>query len=222
MAKPLEPRKQLLNHMVDDIARATPSAVWAETPISTASYEPGFRKITYAMLANAINGVAWWMRQTLGPAHDFETLAYFGPWDIRYILLLLGSVKAGYKVSHLDKTVSVQPFLLVSEALLRSAVVQMVFPSPEYSVAELAVLLDELKCKRILAPSTSPTIVPELLALHPLNNLIKVQEVEEILAHEYIHFAYPKSFVSARQEPLVVLHTSDTPSHPKPILCTHD
>ncbi len=123
MAKPLEPRKQLLNHMVDDIARATPSAVWVETPISATSYEPGFQKVTYAMLANAINGVAWWMQQSLGPAQNFETLAYFGPWDIRYVLLLLGAVKAGYKVSILFKGVFLQPFLLVLEVLLRSGFV---------------------------------------------------------------------------------------------------
>ena len=98
MTQPLKPGKQLLNHVVDDLARLTPSAVWAEMPISTTTYEHGYRKITYRMLANAVNGVAWWMHRTLGPGHEFETLAYFGPWDIRYVLLLLGAVKAGYKV----------------------------------------------------------------------------------------------------------------------------
>ena len=97
-AEPGEFSKQLLNHMVDDIAKARPSAVWAEIPVSTTSYAPGFRKITYPMFANAINGVAWWMHENLGPGQDFETLAYFGPWDMRYIVLLLGAVKAGYKV----------------------------------------------------------------------------------------------------------------------------
>lgn len=99
VAEPLEPGKQLLNHMVDDIARVRPCSVWAEMPVSTTSYEAGFRKITYRMLANAINGAAWWMHESLGPGKEFETLAYFGPWDIRYVVLLLGAVKAGYKVS---------------------------------------------------------------------------------------------------------------------------
>ena len=67
--------------------------------MSTTSYESGFRKITYCMLANAIDGVAWWLQQSLGLGQEFETLAYFGPWDIRYIVLLLGAVKVGYKVS---------------------------------------------------------------------------------------------------------------------------
>ena len=98
--QPFRPGKQLLNHMVDNLARLTPSDTWVEMPISTTTYEQGFRKITYRMLANAVNGVAWWIHRTLGPSHEFETLAYFGPWDIRYVLLLLGAVKAGYKVSN--------------------------------------------------------------------------------------------------------------------------
>lgn len=101
VVEPLTSGKQLVNHMVDDIARVRPTAVWAEMPISTTSYGPGFRKITYSMFANAINGVAWWMHRFLGPGQDFETLAYFGPWDMRHVLLVLGAVKAGYKVSTL-------------------------------------------------------------------------------------------------------------------------
>jgi hypothetical protein len=50
------------------------------------------------MVANAINGMAWWMKSELGESKRFETLAYFGPWDPRYIIVLLASVKAGYKV----------------------------------------------------------------------------------------------------------------------------
>ena len=97
----------------------------------------------------------------------------------------------------------------------------MVFPSPGYSIAGLAVLLDELKCKTILAPSTSPSIVPAFLTIHPLK-LVNVPEIEELLAKEHPHFAFEKSFKNARQEPLVVLHTSGTTSHPKPVLWTHD
>ena len=96
--EPLLRRKQLLNHIVDGMAKARPLVVWAEIPRSITSYELGFRKITYRSLANAINGVAWWLHRSLGPSKDFETLAYFGPWDVRYIILLLGAVKVGYKV----------------------------------------------------------------------------------------------------------------------------
>lgn len=92
------PRKQLLNHVVDTRAREDPHAIYAEYPVSTTGYEQGFLKVTYPDLANAINGIAWWLHNTIGPGKEFETIAYIGPLDVRYNALLLGAVKAGYKV----------------------------------------------------------------------------------------------------------------------------
>lgn len=95
---PLPSRKQLLNHLVDGLARARPESVWAKVPRNEFDYAAGYRKITYRMMANAINGIAAWITEVLGPSSTFETLAYFGSWDPRYIFILLGAVKAGYKV----------------------------------------------------------------------------------------------------------------------------
>jgi acyl-coenzyme A synthetase/AMP-(fatty) acid ligase len=98
--QPLFPqRKQLLNHIVDGLAQVRPESIWAKIPRDPLSYDAGYRKITYRMMANAINGMAWWIKSELGESKRFETLAYFGPWDPRYIIVLLASVKAGYKVS---------------------------------------------------------------------------------------------------------------------------
>lgn len=91
-------RRQLLNHVVDRRARNTPDAIYAEYPVSTTGYDEGFLKVTFKDFANAINGLAWWLHNTIGPGKDFETLAYIGPLDVRYNALLLGAVKAGYKV----------------------------------------------------------------------------------------------------------------------------
>ena len=90
--------KQLLNHIIDEIATAEPDAPCFETPKSTKSYESGFHKVTRQRFASAIDGVAWWLDKSLGSGRDFQTLAYFGPWDARYNLLLFGAVKCGYKV----------------------------------------------------------------------------------------------------------------------------
>lgn len=88
----------LVPNLVDKRALLTPDHVYAEYPISAHSYDQGFRKITYNHLANAVNGVAWWLHRTLGPSRIFETLAYIGPNDIRYPAIILGAVKAGYVV----------------------------------------------------------------------------------------------------------------------------
>ena len=88
----------LIPHLVDKRARLTPDAIYAEYPVSTVSYDKGYRQITYGDFANAVNGAARWLIDTLGPGQSFETLAYIGPNDLRYPALILGAVKAGYKV----------------------------------------------------------------------------------------------------------------------------
>lgn len=91
-------KKQLLVNVVDGLAKFQANALYAEYPYSATSYEAGYRKITYALFANAVNGLAWHLHDILGPGKDFPTLAYIGPNDLRYNALLLAAVKAGYKV----------------------------------------------------------------------------------------------------------------------------
>ena len=88
----------LVPNIVDHRAKDEPDMLYAEYPVSTLSYEEGYRKITYRDFANAINGIAWWLQEVLGPGQDFEALAYIGPNDLRYPALILGAAKAGYTV----------------------------------------------------------------------------------------------------------------------------
>ncbi|KAF7872729.1 uncharacterized protein EAF02_008800 [Botrytis sinoallii] len=93
-------KKQLLNNIIDGMARTRPNALWAVTPISSTSYSEGFRKVTYSALANAVNGIAWWLTDQLGSGFgkDFPTICYMGWNDLRYVTMVLGAVKAGYKI----------------------------------------------------------------------------------------------------------------------------
>lgn len=92
-------KPEILNNIVDYRAKRSPRASYAEFPVSATSYEKGYRKITYEDLANAVNGAAWWLEKTLGRSKNFGTLAYVGPNDLMYNVLILGAVKVGYKVS---------------------------------------------------------------------------------------------------------------------------
>lgn len=80
------------------MAQTRPQSVWAKVPRDEHYYARGYRKITYKLMANAINGIAAWLTELFGRSTTFETLAYFGSWDPRYIIIMLGAVKAGYKV----------------------------------------------------------------------------------------------------------------------------
>lgn len=89
---------KLFPDIVDHIAETEPEALYTEYPVSTLTYDQGYRKITYQQFASAINGVAQWLHDTLGPPKGNEVLVYIGPNDIRYPALILGAVKAGYVV----------------------------------------------------------------------------------------------------------------------------
>jgi hypothetical protein len=95
---PKHAKPQLLVNILDGLAVSRPYALYAEYPVSATTYADGFFKVNYAQFANAVNGMAWWLETNLGHGKNFEPLAYLGPSDIRYNALLLGAVKAGYKV----------------------------------------------------------------------------------------------------------------------------
>ena len=92
--------RDILVNIVDNRAKTSPEALYAEVPKSPSSFAEGYTKITYRIFANAINGAAWWLEKNLGRSNHFETLAYIGPNDLRYNVFVLGAVKAGYKVSN--------------------------------------------------------------------------------------------------------------------------
>lgn len=96
--------RRLAIEILDETAETDPDRIYAEIPISPHGYDKGFHKITFRLLANAVNGIAWWLQDTLGPSEDFETLAYIGPNDLGHVMLLLGAVKAGFKVKEAPST----------------------------------------------------------------------------------------------------------------------
>ena len=61
----------------------------------------GQRDISYADVAKAINRCAWWIVGTLGKGVEFPSIAtYMSPMDFRHVILIFGSIKAGYQVSN--------------------------------------------------------------------------------------------------------------------------
>ena len=90
--------RRLLPIAIDEIARQEPETLYAEYPASLTSYGEGFTPVTYAQFANAINGAAWLLEHELGRRRNHETVAYIGPSDLRYMIMTMGAVKAGFLV----------------------------------------------------------------------------------------------------------------------------
>ena len=100
--RPVEdPRRSLdlVPHILDYLADSQPDGLFAEYPLSSTSYEEGYHSITYGAFANTVNGLAHWIKDTLGePRKENEVIAYIGPNDLRYPALVLAAVKVGYIV----------------------------------------------------------------------------------------------------------------------------
>ena len=73
----------------------------------------------------------------------------------------------------------------------------------------------------MITPEPTTGLVQTLVSAFPLK-IIKSPTLHEVLDNEYPHYPFPKTFATARKEPLVVVHTSGTTAVPKPIIYTHD
>lgn len=52
--------------------------------------------------------------------------------------------------------------------------------------------------------------------------VLRAPSVEELLRTKHVHYPFPKTFEAARNEALVLVHTSGTTALPKPVVYTHD
>ncbi|KAL6884739.1 putative NRPS-like enzyme [Trichoderma evansii] len=184
----------LLPHIVDRLSEGRPDGVYSVWATATS----GLRTITYRQLANAVNGLAAWLASELGPPAstntNAEVLTYVGAQDVRYVVLLLAAVKAGYVL-----------FLT----------------SPRNSVAAHRSLFDQLKCKTLLTSDpVPPPVLPVIDAVKP-RHLI-VPSVDELLTKQYPSFMLDKTFQEAWSEPVVIIHTSGSTGTPKPVFYTHE
>lgn len=96
--------RRLIATRIEELAQHEPERVWLSIPSSRPS--DGFKDITWATGANAIDRAAWWMESTLGKGKEQSTLAYIGPQDMRYLVLLVAAIKAGYIVSAIPQLAS--------------------------------------------------------------------------------------------------------------------
>lgn len=94
---PIPHGERLMPVQIDDLARDHPGRLCASIPKSP-NLADGYRDVTYADVARAINRAAAWIDNNYGISTNFATLAYLGPYDMRYFILMMAVSKVGYKV----------------------------------------------------------------------------------------------------------------------------
>lgn len=104
--------RQLLPNVLKARAQQNPGGAWAQFPISEHTYADGLGTATNRQVFNAVNKVAWFLQKNLGPASNFETIAYLGPFDPRYFIVVIAGIKVGYKVRIRPRSNAAREYLL--------------------------------------------------------------------------------------------------------------
>ena len=97
--------KRLLPAVLDEIALSDPTRTFISVPKSS-DLSQGFRDIDYKTFAKAVDKYAGWLRTNFDENVGQKTILYFGPLDIRYLLVILGTPKAGHIVSNFQRYIN--------------------------------------------------------------------------------------------------------------------
>ncbi|KAJ4403409.1 putative NRPS-like protein biosynthetic cluster [Gnomoniopsis sp. IMI 355080] len=184
---------RLLPVVVDETAKSQPNLPYAYVPTSN-NVGDGFKAVTFSDIATAANHMAAWIHQNLGPSSSFETIAYMGLGDLRYVAVFLAAVKCGYKV---------------------------LLPSPRNSAWMNASLLEQTQCCHFLYASEVDAVVSPLLEHRPDLRLHKIKPLSDMIKQGAQHYAYDKEYDAVKWDPILVLHSSGSTGPPKPIVMNH-
>ncbi|KAM4061584.1 male sterility protein [Hirsutella rhossiliensis] len=185
--------RRLLVNVVDETAVAEPSRPFAYAPLSSKP-EDGWEPITFRQVANAVNHVARLVADTVKAdskdGEPFPTLAYVGPSDIRYGIVMLACIKAGRKA---------------------------LFVSPRNSTEGQLSLFERTRCDHLWYAESFESLVQPWVGQRPMKATV-VPAAEEWLNSNPEPFPYSRTFEDARWDPMAVLHTSGSTGIPKPIV----
>ncbi|KAL3475147.1 hypothetical protein BJX99DRAFT_259614 [Aspergillus californicus] len=186
--------KKLLPAIIDKIAQREPNTLWGEYPSSPTSFSEGFKPITYAQFANAVNGCAHFITKALGKSNTGEPLAWLAPNDPRCSIALVAAIKAGFKL------------FLISE---------------RNSVPASHKLLDDVECSIVLTTSLSFQPVEATRSGRELV-VLELPPLEELLNGPQPEYPFHKDLSSSSTEVAFMVHTSGSTGFPKPMSITHE
>jgi acyl-CoA synthetase (AMP-forming)/AMP-acid ligase II len=184
--------RRLMVNILDRVAATDPSRPFIFVPRSSEPRD-GWKPIMYKEISNAVNYVSQKIAEKFreeSRQDAFPTVSYIGPSDIRYLIVLLASVKAHCKA---------------------------LFISPRNSSEAQLSLFKATNCELLFYAEPFQTMIQHWLREH-LMQVIMVPSADEWLRLTPALFPYNRAFDEGRWDPLIVLHTSGSTGLPKPII----
>ncbi|TVY44409.1 Non-canonical non-ribosomal peptide synthetase [Lachnellula subtilissima] len=186
--------QRILPKLVDELAAATPNRVLGMMARSS-DISKGFIDLSTTQLANAVNYTSWWIEDHIGKSINFETIAYLGATDFRFWAIELAAIKTGYA------------------ALL---------PSPRNSVENAVAVLESTKCNVIFYSAEMASKVKTLKEARPEIRTFEIPKMEILTSTPAKAYPYTKTWEEAKNDRVLIMHTSGSSGTPKPIYMNND
>ena len=190
------PYEQLFPSLIDRYAEEEPQKVWLEMPIDDDDLSKGFRPVTYSQLATLVDNAAHWLDEALGKTTDGSTpvFAYTGQQDLRFAILVLAAIKVGRCV--------LLPFFPIMNDEARRF------------------LISKTGCSAILHGKERTELAQHVATICGGLNIVPVPDLDEMFgaANQRKPYPYTKSWEEGKSDPILIVHTSGTTGHPKPVV----
>ncbi|KAF2237267.1 putative NRPS-like enzyme [Viridothelium virens] len=184
--------RRLMPKLLDAIAHRDPHRTFTSIA-NSGKLEDGFTDITFSQLAKAVDYLAHQFKSFFGTSsHGSDTLTYLGVIDIRKSFQSLA-----------DKC-------------------QKVFlPSPRNPAAINISLMDQIQSTKLVHSEEVLATIHGICDKKSGLKCLQLETVDELLEHRADRFEWAPSFEQAKDDPILVLHSSGSTGYPKPIISTH-
>lgn len=184
--------KRLLPQALDKLAAEDPEHIIGIIANPGTMPNLTFTSLTSSQMANAVNFTSYWLRE-LVDKDPYETIAFIGLQDFRYWTITLAAMNTGH------------PLLLTS---------------PRNAIVNNVSLLNAANCNRVLYSGGGSPLEAHVKELQSIISGLHIHEVpglEQMIAVKSGLYPYNKTFEEAKKDTVVLLHTSGSTGHPKPI-----
>ncbi|PWY92517.1 AMP dependent ligase/synthetase [Aspergillus heteromorphus CBS 117.55] len=185
--------QRLLPDIVDYYAHEQPDRVFAAIPRS-GNVTDGFEDVTMKTMAAAVNYTAWWIDRAFEDVFKRTTLAYVGPSDLRYPIVLLALMKCGWSVMYI---------------------------SPQNTPIQNLGLLQEADVHGLIYADVMSSIAENLQQFDPFMSSLQLPGLTELLKSEAPPYHFGGTFAELQDKRCLTLHTSGTTGQPKLVHYTH-